>query len=329
MRCKSFGLLFVVILIILIAPQVYAAGECAIEQYAELPITISESRPFISGTMNGQSARFLVDSTVPYSVISLENTLKWHLKMDQRPSEITGNRASGGEDAGIAKVKEFSLAGLAGGRVTKDAEFIVLARKFDAAFIGLIGRDIIGYADTEYDLAKGVIRLFYSKYCSGQSLAYWHGTTDVSEIKLEFNREPEVGQSGIFSSALTGMATINGKKIRVLFSTGASRSILSTKAAKRIGIRREGETVVAAGVVLPIDESSVDAHIARVDSLSLGGESHTDVQVLVGDLKYRPFVDLLLGADFFLSHRVYVASNPRSVYFTYNGGPLFNLTSVK
>jgi hypothetical protein len=49
----------------------------------------------------------------------------------------------------------------------------------------------------------------------------------------------------------------------------------------------------------------------------------------VGDLKSFPFVDLLLGADFFLSHRVYIASNPRGVYFTYSGGPLFNLMPAK
>lgn len=326
MRRKSFGLLFIVMLV---APQVYAARECAIQQYAELPIMISESRPFISGTVNGQPARFVVDSTVPYSVISLENALKWNLKMEQRPSEITRNRASGGEDAGIAKVKELSLAGLAGGRVVKDVEFMVLARKFDPNTIGLIGRDLIGSADTEYDLANGVIRLFYSKYCSGQSLAYWHGTTGVAEIKLEFNREPEVGQSFILPEGLTAAATVNGKKIRVLFSTGASHSLLSTKAAKRVGIKTEGEAVVAAGAVLPIDGSNVDARVARVDSLNLGGESHKDVQVLVGDLKSFPFVDLLLGADFFLSHRVYIASNPRGVYFTYSGGPLFNLMPAK
>jgi len=103
---------------------------------------------------------------------------------------------------------------------------------------------------------------------------------------------------------------------------------LSTKAAKRLGIKPQRETV-AAGVVLPINESNVDAHVGRVESLNLGGESHKDVDVLVGDLKDFRFVDLLLGADFFLSHRVYIASNPHSVYLTYSGGPLFKLTPAK
>jgi tetratricopeptide (TPR) repeat protein len=36
---------------------------------------------------------------------------------------------------------------------------------------------------------------------------------------------------------------------------------------------------------------------------------------------------MLIGADFFLSHRVYVASGQHKLYFTYNGGPVFNLAS--
>ena len=35
--------------------------------------------------------------------------------------------------------------------------------------------------------------------------------------------------------------------------------------------------------------------------------------------------DMLIGADFFLSHRIYVASSQRKLFFTYNGGPVFNL----
>ena len=36
---------------------------------------------------------------------------------------------------------------------------------------------------------------------------------------------------------------------------------------------------------------------------------------------------MLLGVDFFLSHRIYVARSQNKLYFTYNGGPVFNLTT--
>jgi len=34
---------------------------------------------------------------------------------------------------------------------------------------------------------------------------------------------------------------------------------------------------------------------------------------------------MLLGADFFQSHRIYVANSQRQMFFTYNGGPVFGL----
>ncbi len=35
--------------------------------------------------------------------------------------------------------------------------------------------------------------------------------------------------------------------------------------------------------------------------------------------------DMLLGADFFLSHRILVSNSQHKLYFTYNGGPVFKL----
>jgi tetratricopeptide (TPR) repeat protein len=38
---------------------------------------------------------------------------------------------------------------------------------------------------------------------------------------------------------------------------------------------------------------------------------------------------MLIGTDFFLSHRVYVASSQNRLYFTYNGGPVFDLSAAR
>jgi tetratricopeptide (TPR) repeat protein len=51
---------------------------------------------------------------------------------------------------------------------------------------------------------------------------------------------------------------------------------------------------------------------------------HTRLRIGDIDLKYS---DMLIGADFFLSHRIYVANSQHKLYFTYNGGPVFNLTT--
>jgi len=42
-----------------------------------------------------------------------------------------------------------------------------------------------------------------------------------------------------------------------------------------------------------------------------------------------PDAEMLIGGDFFLSHRVYVSNKLERMYFTYNGGPVFNINPGK
>src|SRR5262245_50590801 len=143
-----------------IAQPVYAADSCARRLVAALPITVSGMRPLIAGTINGQPVNFVVDSTELSSVLSLESALKLGLKTHPRPVEITANNASGAERGGRTTVRELAIAGMEG-RLPKGANFVVVAHKFTPEFVGLIGREMFGNADVEFDLAKGAIRLMY------------------------------------------------------------------------------------------------------------------------------------------------------------------------
>ena len=37
--------------------------------------------------------------------------------------------------------------------------------------------------------------------------------------------------------------------------------------------------------------------------------------------------DMLLGSDFFLAHHIFVSNSTRRLFFTYNGGVVFNLSA--
>jgi len=65
--------------------------------------------------------------------------------------------------------------------------------------------------------------------------------------------------------------------------------------------------------------------IARFASFKIGDEEILHAELRFGDVSLAG-ADLLIGADFFLSHRIYVASSQHKLYFTYNGGPVFDLT---
>ena len=63
---------------------------------------------------------------------------------------------------------------------------------------------------------------------------------------------------------------------------------------------------------------------APFQSFAVGDEEikNTQLMVTTGELLG---VDMLLGPDFFLSHRILISNSQKRVYFTYNGGPVFRL----
>ncbi len=54
------------------------------------------------------------------------------------------------------------------------------------------------------------------------------------------------------------------------------------------------------------------------------GEEIKNARLRVADIDFE-IADMLIGADFFLSHRIFVGNNQGKIYFTYNGGPVFDL----
>ena len=316
MRSKSCGLL--IALVLAHAPG-HAGAACQVVQYAELPVTMVDTRPFITGSINGVSAFFVADSGAFFSMLSRESAEKFNLALGPLPIGIFVEGVGGAADARSAKARDFSLKGLNG--TFHNVQFIVGGNAFAAGSAGLIGQNVLGRGDTEFDLANGFIRLFHAKDCVNRGMAYWHGSADVAVVGIKYT-------SGL-RPHLLGTATLNGSTIRVLFDTGASHSLLSLKAASHAGFKPEGANVISGGMGQGIGRQALETWIARFDSFSLGGEEIKNARLRVGDIELFGEADMLLGADFFLSHRLYVATSQQRIFFTYNGGPVFDLSVTK
>jgi tetratricopeptide (TPR) repeat protein len=82
--------------------------------------------------------------------------------------------------------------------------------------------------------------------------------------------------------------------------------------------------VVVAGYGQGVTQRSyTQTYLAPFTSFKFGGEEIKTFKLGVSDTKLG--FDMLLGADFFLSHRVFVSNSQHKVYFTYNGGPVFTM----
>jgi Aspartyl protease len=172
--------------------------------------------------------------------------------------------------------------------------------------------------------------------CSKAVLAYWISPSTPYSV-IDITGDPLTAESTAGSrikhkqlelSHTLGRAYVNGIELRVIFDTGAETSMLSVKTAARAGIKTDSPGVVAAGVSHGIGKDLVATYIAPVSSFKIGDEEIKNTRLEIGDIDLE-VADMLLGADFFLSHRIYVANSQHKLYFTYNGGPVFNLTTAK
>lgn len=75
-----------------------------------------------------------------------------------------------------------------------------------------------------------------------------------------------------------------------------------------------------------VGKKRIQVWSAPVAKFEIGGETIEHTRMLIGDVDL-PDVDMLLGSDFFLSHHVYVAYSQDKLYFTYNGGVVFDLNA--
>jgi hypothetical protein len=109
-------------------------------------------------------------------------------------------------------------------------------------------------------------------------------------------------------------------------------------AAARAGVTPQSEGVASAGRIVGIGPTEVPIYTGVFPSFSFGDETIKNARLDIGELfgadkevytgarLPEPTVDapaMLLGSDFFRSHRVYVALSQRTVYVSYMGGPVF------
>jgi tetratricopeptide (TPR) repeat protein/predicted aspartyl protease len=289
---------------------------CQLGQLAQLNTTIEGDRALVPVQFNGEDSTMMVDSGAFYNLISLATATHARLRLEQPPYGFMLSGMNGDTPVSFATVKEFKIAN----QIVPKVLFIVGGTDFGAGASGLIGQNLLGMKDAEYDLAKGIIRLMQPKGCGKQSLAYWAQTETRSVIDIEPLTEA--------SYHTIGYAYLNGSKIRVMFDTGVPASMLVRRAAERAGFDVNGPDVQPLGPSTGLGHGWFPTWSARFDSLKIGGEEIRNARLRVGDTSSTD-VDMFLGLDFFLSHHIYVSNDQRRMYFTYNGGPVFNLSAVK
>lgn len=297
---------------------VQAAAACKLTTIP-VPVTMEGLRPMVEAKIAGRQVQLLLDSGSFFS--SLNTDIASELKLKPRAEATTGSlvpktfstHASGAAgrvgEVGIVVAPSFEFAG---GKYS-GVEFLTNRPLGHAS--GLLGQNVLHQVDNEYDLKNGMLRLVKTEDCGSANLAYWvkpgagYSVTDLTRS------DREIGHS------ITTIF-INGTPMRAYFDTGAETSFITARAALRAGVKTTDPGVTPAGFSRGLDRDAIKTWVAHFASIKIGNEEIKNALLSIGDSQADDF-DVLIGADFFLAHHVYIANSQGRAYFTYEGGQVF------
>ena len=296
-----------------LALPIASRASCEITRL-ELPVKMVGSRPIATVSINGTPVRLLVDSGAFFSFLTEGTAAQLKLPTHRLPSGYEVQGVAGKVDAKLTTVDHLELVK---GDIPQ-VDFIVGGNEIGAGAMGLMGRNILAFADTEYDLAHGVIRFVSaSDDCAKANMAYWAGDTPVSIVELlPAYRVPR--------PAIRANLMLNGHEVVGLFDTGATTTV-SLGAAHKAGVK--DADMMPDGEMAGAGRGKVDSWTAKFERVEIGGETLLHNRLEVGDFDMFD-ADMLVGVDFFLSHHIYVSQKRHRMFFTYNGGPVFALNKV-
>jgi len=298
----------------LLASQAWADG-CQLKDYGTLPVEMLGGRATTMVKINGNDTRFALDTGAFYSLMPRADALSLGLKLQPAPFGFRIGGVGGSANAQLGQVKDFGILGT----TFHNVGFIVGGT--DMGY-GLLGANLLDFADLEIDLVHGKLTLFKAEHCNKLSLAYWtkDGNYNVADIESADNP---------YDRRTFLSVTINGKQVRAVLDSGAGATLLSRRAAERIGIDLDAPDVKAGGTSVGIGSKSLKTWTVRIDSFSVGTETiqHSQMQVIDGRIGDGE-TDMLLGVDFLLAHHMFIANSQRKAYFTYNGGRVFSFAEA-
>jgi|GEM_PF-3564170 len=301
-----------------------ANAACELAKIAELPVEMDGARPLIRSEINGQKVFLVANTSNQSTSIGAAAAKRLGLGSVSLSNAEFVDASGKREAARLGRIEELKLGQLS----IKNVDVLVGGDDYDRADVaGSLGLGQYAQYEIELDFGGGAIRFFKAKDCGSAELIYWEGAYTVAPLLVRPRFETEI--------------KLNGKRVPAALSTGNTFSAASLSAARASGV-----TPTSPGVVLAAKAETpeaMDTWVATFDTFSIGDEAISKAKVRIGDFfgkatnietgsrvpkRVEDLPTMMLGADFFRSHRVLISPSQGKLYLSYQGGPVFQVAGA-
>jgi predicted aspartyl protease len=298
-----------------------AHARCQIGNIAVIPVETGSNQLLTRGAIDGHPVRVLIDTGSYVSFIWRSAAERLGLRLTGAPRiRLFGLGGESRVDATFVEklqVESFTIKNVripVAGDVPSQVDFI-------------FGENFLSRGSMEFDLRHGVVRTMETSGCTPAELPYWAQTYSMADLIAS----PQNAQ------AIRVNVVLNGHPVRAQIDSGSSVSLLTKSVADSVGVRYLNTEAEVVG----IGRRPLQTWIGDVQSFELGDERINNTQLRIARLGEYQTMDrigsripapagtepnMLLGMDFLRAHRVLIDNATRKMVFTYEGGPVFQIS---
>lgn len=271
--------------------------KCDLVKFSELPITtLPDGRFTVPVVLNGRHLDFLVDTGGVSA--TLDAGQSFNLQLLTFP---TANELRGVENLRldrVATINNFSLGRLQGAGIP-----VYIDKYLPSGADGTLSPDMMKRFDVDIDLARGTLSLFSQNHCPGQ-VVHWTRTGYVV-LPMEVSSR---------SGHIEVEVMVDGKKFDALLDTGARHSVISMRAAKKLGISEKSPDLK----LLDGSDTRYKRYSYPFKLLDFDGVSVTQPHFEVVSDNYLPGsrTEMIIGNGILRRLHLYIAYGEEKLYIT-------------
>ncbi|GBQ53139.1 hypothetical protein AA15973_2933 [Komagataeibacter sucrofermentans DSM 15973] len=271
-----------------------AARLCNHERVAEVPLRDDGGYLSIVISIAGHSLSALVDTGSDGGLLTPEMVGYLRLRLDPDHETVVHGTGGVAQATPNAIVPDLRVGGVDFGARSVPVGELPGQPMIQPPVAGLLGGDILSRFDLDMDVPGGTLSLWNIQH---GSLACapppaWDGPYESLPLRRQDNR-------------FLLDVKLDGRPVTALLDSGARSRIVSPEVAHRAGVTQSQLERDPGGVTASVDGHKDIYHWHRFGSLQVGHELERNVTLTVAPL--REHLEMLLGSDWFASHRVWIS----------------------
>jgi len=274
---------------------------CRIEQRAAVPVDFADGSILVPVVIDGRAAAFVLDTGAERTMVSETAVRDLGLARDEWVA-TTMHGVGGDVRRRNAVPRMMALGGVPLRRrtVANDLSLTVADLPAEIAgrpISGLLGADLLASFDLDIDLPNRTLRLFDVRDCRGDFIPWRPPHSTIPAVQP-------------VRDVLLLPVTLDGTVLRAQLDTGSATTLILAPGIARLGLAPDP----AGPSVRGVGRDSLGTTLHRFHRMQVGSVVETDHTLPLARAFALRVVDMLLGADWLATRRVWVSYATSQVF---------------